>query len=673
MPQPHLDIQTPDGRRQVAVGEGPVTIGRHPENRVVITDPSSSRRHCVIEQVNGGGWRVRDLNSSNGTRLNGAVIKGENRLLPGDIVSIGGTKIVLIVPPGAAVPAPAPAKGAPPAAAPRAAVAHSRPAEYDDDDIVEDADLEEVVDLDALAGLAPPTEDAEELTEEDLVEADAPEPLDDLYGDDAVGGGRGGVPRFHDDDAPLALERADDDAPPMPMAPIPSGHRGGGDRTPQINVEQESDAQWLRAVQQLAASLPDSGVDELDLAMVNARGVTVHAAIGPDAPDPKKSKQEAVGLLRLLLLIAVRSRATDLHMEPKGENFLVRMRVDGSMVDVVRLPNEIGVKLTALVKILCDIDVTQKSIVQEGHFAAKVPGRKIDYRVSFAPSVFGQKGVVRVQDTALSPAKVKDLNLPEWMFREVADSIEMDQGMVLVCGPTGSGKTTTLYSLIRSSDTGRKNFVTIEDPVEIQIEGVTQIPVDEAEGKSFSALLRSVLRQDPDAIMVGEIRDPETARIAMQAAITGHMVFSTVHTTSTIGTVFRLLDLGVEPYLIAQGLHLILAQRLARQLCPQCKRPVRPTAEQAARLPNGGAGVRQIYVPNGCPKCLGTGFRGRRAFFELLRVDGPLRDAISRTPSMQDIQKAIEGTRFQTLQQSGYQLVADGVVSMDEIEKAVGR
>jgi general secretion pathway protein E len=349
------------------------------------------------------------------------------------------------------------------------------------------------------------------------------------------------------------------------------------------------------------------------------------------------------------------------------------VRIDGVMVDIVRLPNEIGVKLNALVKIISDIDVTQKSIVQEGHFAAKVPGRKIDYRVSFAPSVFGQKLVVRVQDTALSPTRIRDLNLPDWMYQECADALEQDQGMILVCGPTGSGKTTTLYSLIRSSDTARKNFVTIEDPVEIQIDGVTQIPVDEAEGKSFSALLRSVLRQDPDVIMVGEIRDAETARIAMQAAITGHMVFSTVHTTSTVGTIFRLLDLGVEPYLMAQGLQIVLAQRLVRQLCPYCKRGVKPTPEQLARLPNGGQGVKQIYQPAGCPRCLSTGYSGRRAFFELLRLNDELRDLIGRNPSMADVNKALANSKFEKLQTTGFQLVVDGVASFDEIDKTVGR
>jgi type II secretory ATPase GspE/PulE/Tfp pilus assembly ATPase PilB-like protein len=215
--------------------------------------------------------------------------------------------------------------------------------------------------------------------------------------------------------------------------------------------------------------------------------------------------------------------------------------------------------------------------------------------------------------------------------------------------------------------------VTIEDPVEIQIPGVTQLPVDEKEGKSFSNLLRSVLRQDPDSILVGEVRDPETARIAMQAAITGHLVFSTVHTTSTVGTVFRLLDLGVEPYLVAQGLHLVLAQRLVRQLCPYCKKAVRPTPDQLARMPDEGRGVTKIYVPNGCARCLSTGYSGRRAFFELLRTTDELREVIVKNPTMADVNKALQSTRFERLQQTGMQLVADGVVSFDEIDKAVGR
>src|SRR4051812_12527454 len=616
----YLEVHTPDGRRQVPVGDKPMTIGRHPENLVVISDPASSRRHCVIER-NGNGWRLRDLNSSNGTRLNGIVIE-TSRILPGDIVTIGGTRIVLVAPAGNA------SKNA------------TRPEDVlSDDEVIEDADLE---DIEALG-------DAEEISEDEIIDE-----ADVLSEDDLVEVEEDNASPF-DDDAPLHLDMSDD------------FQMDGG---PSITVNQASDDTWLATLRELADSLPNKPFGEYDIATINARGVVVHPAA---PPDKKRPRQEAVDLLRLLLLITARSRATDIHMEPKGDFYQVRLRIDGIMVDVVRLPNEVGVKLTALVKIISDIDVTQKSVVQEGHFAAKVPGRKIDYRISFAPSVFGQKLVIRVQDTALSPARIRDLNLPEWMYQDVSEAIEQDQGMVLVCGPTGSGKTTTLYSLIRSSDVARKNFVTIEDPVEIQIEGVTQLPVDEKEGKTFSTLLRSVLRQDPDSILVGEIRDAETARIAMQAAITGHLVFSTVHTTSTVGTVFRLLDLGVEPYLIAQGLHLVLAQRLVRQLCPYCKKAVRPTAEQLARLPDGGKGVTKIFVPSGCPRCLSTGFSGRRAFFELLRSNDALREVIVKSPTMADVERSLMSTKFEKLQQTGYQLVAEGVVAFEEIEKAVGR
>ena len=609
----YIEVQTVEGKRQVPLGDEPVSIGRHPQNTVVITDPLSSRRHCVIERAK-AGWQVRDLNSSNGTRINGSVIS-QSRLLPGDIIGIGATRIVLVAP----------------GASPRGADA---------------GDAEEISEAD----LVPEDDAVVELSEADVVEEE-----DDGHAQAAEGHYR------YDDDAPLKVDAFDEPAqtaPPIPAAPSADA------------ADPASDQSFLQSMGELADSLPNRPFGPYDIAVLNARGQVVHPA---STPSPGKSKQEAVELMRLLLLVVTRSRATDIHMEPKGEYVQLRVRIDGSMVDVVRLPNEMGVKLTALVKVLCDIDMTQKSIVQEGHFASRVPGRRIDYRVSFAPSVFGQKLVVRVLDTALAPLKITDLDLPAWMLREVAETIQQDQGMVLVCGPTGSGKTTTLYALIRSSDTSTKNFVTIEDPVEIQIDGVTQIPVDEGEGKTFSALLRSVLRQDPDAILVGEIRDPETARIAMQAAITGHMVFSTVHTMHTAGTIFRLLDLGVEPYLIAQGLHLVLAQRLVRQLCPACKRAIKPSPEQLARLPRNGEGVQKIYAAVGCPRCLSTGFSGRRAFFELLRTSDELREVINRSPTMAEIQKVLAVGQFERLQQTGFQLVADGVTTFEEIERTVGR
>jgi general secretion pathway protein E len=285
--------------------------------------------------------------------------------------------------------------------------------------------------------------------------------------------------------------------------------------------------------------------------------------------------------------------------------------------------------------------------------------------------MFGQKLVIRVLDTAGAPQYLWDLDMPQPIFQTVQAAIQKEAGSILVVGPTGSGKTTTLYSVVRSMDSGERNIVTIEDPVEIQIEGVTQIPVTEE--NTFAALLKSVLRQDPDAILVGEIRDQETARTAMQAAITGHLVFSSIHTRDTVGTVFRLLDLGVEPYLIAQGMHLVIAQRLVRQLCQFCKKPTPATPQQIERagLPPGK--LKQVYRPVGCPKCLGTGYFGRRAFFELLSATDEIRDLILRSPSVEEIKQALAKTQFQRLMESGYELVAQGLVEFDEIEKVVGK
>jgi type II secretory ATPase GspE/PulE/Tfp pilus assembly ATPase PilB-like protein len=297
----------------------------------------------------------------------------------------------------------------------------------------------------------------------------------------------------------------------------------------------------------------------------------------------------------------------------------------------------------------------------------------VDYRVSFAPAMFGQKLVIRVLDTANAPLHMKDLHMPAWMLETMAPISQQDQGMILVTGPTGSGKTTTLYSVLRDVGTGRRNVLTIEDPVEIEIQGATQIPVNEEKGNTFPALLRSMLRQDPDVIMVGEVRDAETARIAMQAAMTGHLVLSTLHARDTIGTVFRLLDLGVEPYLVSSSLQIVIAQRLARELCPFCKRGVKPTQEQLEKMGPHAKNVRELFVPRGCPSCLKTGYAGRRGFFEMLSTTEELREVILKNPSPREIEKSLTGTRFMRLSETGYQLVAQGVTAFDEIEKAVGR
>jgi general secretion pathway protein E len=317
--------------------------------------------------------------------------------------------------------------------------------------------------------------------------------------------------------------------------------------------------------------------------------------------------------------------------------------------------------------------------VQEGSFSARVPGggpgrppRRVDYRVSFAPAVYGQKLVMRILDTANAPHHISDLKMTDSVIEPIKRMLQQESGMILACGPTGSGKTTTLYALLRDIDLQERNVVTIEDPVEIQLDGVTQIPVNEQQGNSFSALLKSVLRQDPDIILVGEVRDAETARIAVQSAMTGHLVFSTVHARDAIGAVYRLLDLGVEPYLVSSGLQLVLAQRLVRQLCPHCRKPVRPTPEQLATMARLGVRPKgNIFDPKGCRRCLNTGFFGRRTVVELLQFNQALREVILKTPTMQEIIKTLGPDNYVRLAENGYHLVADGVTSFDEVDRAV--
>jgi general secretion pathway protein E len=577
MQNAYLEIKDPKGDRQVPLDSGPLTIGRNFTNLLVIDEPMASRFHCVIEKA-AEGFTVRDLDSRNGTMLNGKPIRGETSMSPGDIVKIGKTEMKLIVPAVRGAATGPGAKGA--------------------------ADS-------AMAELADLVSDKDEADEEES------------------------------------------EAAPQPIA-----------------AHNEAE----RQLRERADLMADRTFTDRQIALINARGALAYPA------DPKRDAGEAITMLRLIMLLCFRSRATDIHVEPKMDDVHVRIRVDGTMVDAVRMPKEIGVKLLSAVKVISDIDIAQRNIVQEGHFSAKVPtktkkemiDRRVDYRVSFAPAMHGQKLVVRVLDTANAPLHIDDLQLPAKAREILRRTSEQDAGMILVCGPTGSGKTTTLYAILRDIDIDQRNVVTIEDPVEIQLEGVTQIPVNESQGNSFSALLRSVLRQDPDVILVGEIRDAETARVAVQAGMTGHLVFSTVHSRETISGMFRLLDLGVEPYVVASGLHVVVAQRLVRQLCPHCKVAKPPTPDQVKRFASVGIkDVKQVFQPKGCKKCFGTGHFGRRGVFEILVATPKLRDAILKNPTIEGCRSALTPEGFISLRESGYRLIAEGAAGFDEVEKTI--
>lgn len=380
---------------------------------------------------------------------------------------------------------------------------------------------------------------------------------------------------------------------------------------------------------------------------------------------------------RLLLLLAAETNATDIHVEPKLETCSVRMRVDGQMAWVIDLPTEVGSLVTGLIKTATHAKELAPDAVVDGHFSVKFRAdaevsRRVEYRVSLTPTVHGAKMVVRVLDMKNVPRSLEELGLPAYMLDRVRRTCELDAGMILCCGPTGSGKTTTLYNALREVDRETRNVITIEDPVEYQLEGVTQIPIDEAKGNSFATLLRSVLRQDPDVILLGEIRDAETARVAMQAAMTGHVVFSTVHAKDSVASIFRLMDLGVEPYLVANSLQLVLAQRLVRLLCPRCKRGVAVTPGEATRMGRFLGDAKQLFEPTGCPSCLRTGFQGRGAIYELLDVNDPLRDVILTSPTIQGIKAVIEQGLFTTLEQSGWRMAAAGLTPLSEIERVTG-
>ena len=422
--------------------------------------------------------------------------------------------------------------------------------------------------------------------------------------------------------------------------------------------------EWVRNLVETIDKLPeDSTLDHHAITVIDAAGQTSKALQGK-APGAVAAK--------LCLLLAARSRATDIHIEPKENATLVRVRVDGQMVTIGHIPSDVSRLMLGLVRTACHIKETGRDAIMDGHFSARFGERRVDYRASFTPAMQGQKLVLRVLDLRNSPCAIAELGLNPHMLGRVRSVCDASQGMVLVSGPTGSGKTTTLYNCMRTIDREQRNVITIEDPVEYALEGVTQIPVDDQHGKDFNALLRSVLRQDPDVILVGEIRDEETARTAMRAAMTGHLVFSTVHAKDTISSIFRLLDLGVEPFLVANSMNLVVAQRLVRSLCPECKQKMTLKPGIATKMGRYAQGVSHTYGPVGCERCLKTGFNGRQAVFEMLEFNDELRDVVLNKPSIQAMKEAIAGDIFTTLQQSGWQLAVQGQTSLDEVERTVG-
>lgn len=428
-----------------------------------------------------------------------------------------------------------------------------------------------------------------------------------------------------------------------------------------VGTDPSEGSPWALELRNILDALPpkQSGLEFIQL--IDAGGNRSEALSG---------EGQGSTAVRLMILVSSKARATDIHCEPKGESYTVRMRVDGQMVFIVELPRVVGDLALGLIRNACQLQQAPRDATLDGHFSTRFPDRKVDYRASFTPTVHGHKLVARILDERIAPQSLAEIHMPIYMLERIRKACQGDAGMILACGPTGSGKTTTLYNALREIDRQRRNVVTIEDPVEYTIDNVTQIPV--GHNNTFGDILRSVLRQDPDVILVGEIRDGETARTAAQAAMTGHVVFSTVHAKDTIGAVFRLLDLGIEPYLVANSMDVIIAQRLIRVLCDYCKRPVKVTPGQATRIGRFLEGKAEVYAATGCARCLRTGFNGRRALFEMLDFNDELRDCVLNQPTIAQMKKIIEQGVFTTLQQSGWLLAARGVTTLDEVERVTG-
>jgi len=377
-----------------------------------------------------------------------------------------------------------------------------------------------------------------------------------------------------------------------------------------------------------------------------------------------------------LVYDAVIRRATDIHLEPNTEQLSIRYRIDGILHSAEPFDRPSGDAVLNVFKVLAAMDISEKRKPQDGSFGAKLESRSVDFRVATSGSKSGEKMVIRILDNASSVGKLEEVGLRSKMVAEVRSVVTQPHGMFLCCGPTGSGKTTTLYACLREIDKFQKNIITVEDPIEYHMDNITQMEINTKSGATFAGSLRSILRQDPDVIMIGEIRDQETATIACQAATTGHFVFSTVHSNDTITALFRLLDLGVEPFMIASALTAVLGQRLVRQLCDTCKEPYKPKPEflKKANLPADKVDVfyrKPTETEQICPVCGGTGYIGRTGIFELLVITEAMRDLIRENPSLNAIKAEARKNGMIYLQEDGLRQVIQGTTSIDELLRVV--
>jgi type IV pilus assembly protein PilB len=390
-----------------------------------------------------------------------------------------------------------------------------------------------------------------------------------------------------------------------------------------------------------------------------------------DIFDLKESADEApvVRLINMILTDAIRRGASDIHLEPYEKVFRVRFRIDGVLHEIMTPPKRLEAALTSRVKIMATLDIAERRLPQDGRIKLRYHQREIDFRISTLPTIFGEKTVMRILDKEALQLDLSALGFDPWSLEQFTKAIHSPYGMILITGPTGSGKTTTLYSAIHTINSPDINIMTAEDPVEYNLKGVNQVQVNDEIGRTFAACLRSFLRQDPDVILVGETRDLETAQIGIRAALTGHLVLTTLHTNDCPSTPARLLDMGIPPFLVSSSLQLILAQRLGRKVCRDCREPYE--ASEESLVPYGhvpqGLGTINFYKGKGCQTCNFTGMKGRVAIYEVMPVTTELRDMILRNATTNEILGVAISQGMKTLRQNALQKVIDGVTTVEEV------
>jgi type IV pilus assembly protein PilB len=392
-----------------------------------------------------------------------------------------------------------------------------------------------------------------------------------------------------------------------------------------------------------------------------------------DSPEEEISVQslykssEAPAIVKLVTMIivdAIQSRASDIHIEPREKYVLVRYRVDGELRDILRVPKNVQSPVISRIKIISNMDITNRRLPQDGNSYMKLAEKEVDLRISTLPSIYGEKVVIRLlnRNTGLIP--VTQLGIPEGILNQLIEIFSQPQGMLLVTGPTGGGKTTTLYAWLNQLRSETENIITVENPVEYKFDGVTQVSVNDNVGYTFATALRSILRQDPDIIMVGEIRDLETAEIAIRAALTGHLVLSTLHTNDTVSTVTRLVDIGIPSFLVSSSITGVLAQRLVRRICPKCKTEVDPPNNRIYKdLPP----VEHFYQGKGCSNCYYSGFYGQIGIFEFLKINTKLRRLIAKSAFEDDLWDAARESGMKTLFEDAWDKVREGVTTINEV------